>query len=76
MSLLYACCLVPSSQWQITSVSMWTKTVPTTQFPRRLIKQETEVRQSQGSIPPFPHRYVQTKQFCIALSVVVLLVYV
>jgi hypothetical protein len=32
------------------------KKVTTTQFPRRLIKEKAEVRQSQGSVPPFPHR--------------------
>jgi hypothetical protein len=29
------------------------KIVTTTQFPRRLIKEKAEVRQSQGSVPPF-----------------------
>jgi hypothetical protein len=30
--------------------------VTTTQFPRRLSKEKVEVRQSHGSVPPFPHR--------------------
>jgi hypothetical protein len=29
----------------------------TTQFPRRVIKEKAEVRQSQGSVPPAPHRH-------------------
>jgi hypothetical protein len=32
------------------------KNVTTTQFPRRLIEEKAEVRQSQDSVPPFPHR--------------------
>jgi hypothetical protein len=33
-----------------------TRKTTTTQFPRRLIKENAEVRQSKGSFPPFPHR--------------------
>jgi hypothetical protein len=32
------------------------KNVTTTQFRKRLIKEKAEVRQSQGSVPPFPHQ--------------------
>jgi hypothetical protein len=47
------------SPWHCITVSCIAqkqKKVTTTQFPRRLIKEKAEVRQSQGSVPPFPHR--------------------
>jgi hypothetical protein len=43
--------------------------VITTQFPRRLIKEKAEVRQSQGSVSPFPHRKARADlQACILLA--------
>jgi hypothetical protein len=41
------------------SVSAKKREVTTTQFLRRLIKENAEVRQSQGSVPPFLHQSLQ-----------------
>jgi hypothetical protein len=48
------CLVAACAGWQ--HVLGGSKDVTTTQCPRRLIKEKAEVRQSQGSVPPFPHR--------------------